>query len=118
MGDQAFLAEHALEGKPDKDRVKLNGTFVTAITDKTAFLPAGTFNLEKLQSIYYAIILLLRKIIVFFKDNCYHGIGSSTKGAWLLVLPVERQASFVGLGLSFSLKRPSSIISFFYTTRQ
>ena len=50
-----------------------------AITNETAFLPAGAFNLEDLQTIYQPIILFLRKMIAFFKDNCYHDIGNSTK---------------------------------------
>ena len=80
MGDQTCLTEHTLYKKYDKDGVKLNTTFVTAITDEAAFLPGGTLYLKKLQSVYYMVILLLGKIIAILKDNCYHNIGSGTKG--------------------------------------
>ncbi len=80
MGDQTFRTAHALDGKPDKDRVKLNGTFVTAVTDQTANLPTGTLYPVELQAVDHAVIIVLRKIIASFKDNCYHKIGESTKG--------------------------------------
>ena len=79
MGDPTLGTEHTLNGKPDLDRVKLNRTFVMSITNETAFLPTGTFHLKELQSIYHTIIYRLRKIIAFFKNNCYHDIGNSTK---------------------------------------
>ena len=84
MGNQAFRTAYTLERKPDQDTVKLNGTLVMAVTDQTAFLPAGALNLEELQSIHQLIILFLRKIIAFLKNNCYHDIGNSTKeqGSW------------------------------------
>ena len=114
MGGEAFRTADALDGKPDKDRVKLNGTFVTAVTDKTAMLPTGTLDPVELQAVDHAVIIILGKIIAFFKDNCYHKAGESTKGALLLVHLKERQDCFGWRGLSFLLGTPSPMGSFFY----
>lgn len=84
MGDPTFRTEYTLDRKLDQDRVKLNITFIMSITDETAFLPTGALGLEELQSIYHTVIHFLRKMIAFFKDNCYHDVGNSTKehGSW------------------------------------
>ena len=84
MGDETLRTAYTLDGKSHQDRVKFNITFITAITNETAFLPAGALNLEELQAIHQLIILFLRKIIAFLKNNCYHDIGNSTKeqGSW------------------------------------
>ena len=114
MGDQAFRTAHALNGKLDEDRVQLNGTFVTAVTDEAAFLPAGASDLEELQSIQHMVILLLRKTIAFFKDNCYHSIGNSTKGHGSLCCWEKDRVTLMGWDLSFSLGYLSSIRKFFF----
>lgn len=80
MGNPAFRTAHTLDRKPDKNRVKLNRTCVMAITDKAAFFPTGTFNHVKLQAIHQAVIIKLRKIIAFIKNNCYHCVvGKGTQ---------------------------------------
>ena len=77
MGGPAFRTEYTLDRKQDQDRVKLNTTFVMSITDETAFLPAGTLDPVELQVIYHTVIIILRKIIASFKNNCYHILVSA-----------------------------------------
>ena len=77
MGGSAFRTEYTLDRKLDQDRVKLNITFIMSITDETAFLPAGAFDPVELQSIYHTVIIILRKIIASFKNNCYYILVSA-----------------------------------------
>ena len=109
MGNQAFRTAYTLDPEQDQDRVKLNRTFVTAITDQTALLAAGTLHLEELQSVYNTIIIILGKIIAFLKDNCYHDSGNSTKEQASLYCGKKDRAALEGWDLSFSLVSPSSI---------
>ena len=85
MGNEAFCTEHTLDGKPDKNRIKFNRTFVMAVTDETSFPATGTFDHVKLEMFYCMVIKILRKIVAVFKDNCYHILvraqGSFTPGA-------------------------------------
>ena len=104
MGDQTFRTAHALDGKPDKDRVKSDRTFIMAITDETAFFFAGALDLKELQSVHHTVILFLGKIIAFFKDNCYHDIGNSTKEHGSQCCKEKDRATLEGWDLSFSIK--------------
>ena len=112
MGNQAFRTEHALDRKPDQDRIKLNGTLVMSITDEAAFLSTGTLDPMELQAVYRAVIIILRKIIVSFKNNCYHTFVSAQRG---VVLPQCRLWGKTGrlcmvVACLFSMEYHSSIM--------
>ena len=59
VGKEALCAEHTLEGKADKNRIKVYRAFVMAITDETSFLPTGTFDHVKLELIDCMVIKIL-----------------------------------------------------------
>ena len=120
MGDQTFRTAHALDGKPDQDRVKPDRTFIMAITDKTALFSTGALGLKELQTIHHAVILLLGKIIVFFKDNCYHDIGNSTKEHGSQCCKEKDRSTLEGWDLSFSIELVMffSWNVFFYATKE
>ena len=113
MGNQTFHTAHTLDRKPDQDRVNLNGTFVTAVTDETAFLPTGAFNLRELQFIHHTVILLLRKIIAIFKDNCYHDTGNIAQRGIAPGAVSGKTGRLWRVGLSLLLRYSSSMESFF-----
>ena len=96
MGGPAFRTEYTLDSKPDQNTVELNTACIVAITDKASLFPAGTYSLVELYPIHHTVILFLRKVIAFFKDNCYHSIVSSTKGHGSWCCREKDRATLVG----------------------